>query len=88
MVSRRINGGLVSIQDAAFDSLVLPWVNSHCTALFLAEIASRYPDDNIVMVLDGAGWHKSLSMPIPGNVRFAQPAAVFAGTQPRRTSWG
>ena len=61
--------GVVSIQDGAFDSLVLPWVNSHCMALFLAEIASRYPDDNIVMVLDGAGWHKSLSMPIPDNIR-------------------
>lgn len=25
--------------------------------IFLDEIAGRYPNDNIVMVLDGAGWH-------------------------------
>ena len=31
--------------------------------------AVSIPEDNIVMVLDGAGWHKSLSMPIPHNIR-------------------
>lgn len=61
--------GAVSILDGAFDSLVLPHVNSECMALFLREIAGRYPHDNIVMVLDGAGWHKSQSMPIPDNLR-------------------
>ena len=61
--------GAVSIPEGNFDSLVLPHVNSECMALFLAEVAARYPKDNIVMVLDGAGWHKSLSMPIPTNIR-------------------
>ena len=37
--------------------------------LFRSEVAARYPEDNIVMVLDGAGWHKSLSLPIPNNIR-------------------
>lgn len=40
------------------DSLVLPQVNSECMQIFIDEIASRHPDDNVVMVLDGAGWHK------------------------------
>lgn len=61
--------GAVSILDGAFDSLVLPHVNSECMAIFLREIAGRYPNDNIVMILDGAGWHKSQSMPIPDNIR-------------------
>jgi hypothetical protein len=47
--------GAVSIPQGNFDSLVLPHVNSACMALFLAEISQRYPDENIVMVLDGAG---------------------------------
>lgn len=37
--------------------------------LFLNEIAARYPHENIVMVLDGAGWHKNQSMPLPDNLR-------------------
>lgn len=60
--------GAVSIPQGNFDSLVLPAVNSGCMAIFLAEISQRYPNDTIVMVLDGAGWHKSLSMPIPDNI--------------------
>lgn len=61
--------GAASIPQGNLDSLVLPHVNSGCMAIFLAEIAKRYPNDNIVMVLDGAGWHKSKSMPIPDNIR-------------------
>lgn len=61
--------GAASIPQGNFDSLVLPSVNSGCMAIFLAEISRRYPNDNIVMVLDGAGWHQSKSMPIPANIR-------------------
>jgi DDE superfamily endonuclease len=61
--------GAVSIAQGSFDSLVLPHVNGDCMGLLLAEISERYPNDNIVMVLDGAGWHKSQSMPIPSNIR-------------------
>jgi len=60
--------GAVSIGDGGFDSLVLPHVNGDCMALFLAEIAARYPNDNIVMVLDGAGWHKSQTVTLPANI--------------------
>ena len=51
--------GAVSTLDGRFDSLVLPHVNGHRMQLFLDEIASRYPQDNIVMVVDGAGWHRA-----------------------------
>jgi transposase len=61
--------GVASVPQGNFDSLVLPHVNSGCRAIFLAEIALRYPDDNMVMARDGAGWHKSQSMPIPDNIR-------------------
>jgi hypothetical protein len=61
--------GAVSVPDGHFDSLVLPHVNGDCMGLFLAEIAERYPADNIIMVLDGAGWHKNQSMPIPDSIR-------------------
>lgn len=61
--------GAVCPQDGAFDSLVLPHVNSDCMQIFLDEIVSRYPRDNIVMVLDGAGWHKSKDFRLPDNLR-------------------
>ncbi len=36
--------------------------------LFLNEIAARHPDDRIVMVIDGAGWHRSQSLTPPQNI--------------------
>lgn len=59
----------VSPQDGKLDSLVLPEVNGGCMQLFLTEVASRYPTENIVMVVDGAGWHKSKSFDIPANLK-------------------
>ena len=39
--------GVVSPIDGRFDSLVLPHVNGYCMKLFINEIASRYPQENI-----------------------------------------
>ncbi|SDZ18472.1 DDE superfamily endonuclease [Nitrosomonas sp. Nm33] len=61
--------GAVSPLDGAFDSLVLPHVNSDCMQIFLHEIANRYPGDNVIMILDGAGWHKSKDFDLPENIR-------------------
>ncbi len=61
--------GAVSPMDGRFDSLMLPHVNAECMQLFLDEVAQRYPNDNIVMVLDGAGWHKSQSFALPENLK-------------------
>lgn len=61
--------GAVSPMDGKFDSLVLPEVNGDWMQLFLTEIASRYPSENIVMVVDGAGWHKRKTFDIPANLK-------------------
>ncbi|MHC1713458.1 MAG: IS630 family transposase [Solidesulfovibrio sp.] len=53
----------VSVEDGAMDSLVLPRVNADCMQIFLDEVASRYPEDRIIMVMDGAGWHQGVTPP-------------------------
>ena len=60
--------GAVSPVDGRFDSLVLPHVNGDCMQLFINEMARRYPQENIVMVLDGAGWHKT-QFKLPSNLK-------------------
>ena len=55
--------------DGKFDSLILPYANTECMTLFLKEIALRYPNENIVMVLDRAAWHRGHSMILPDNIR-------------------
>jgi len=43
----------VSVTDGELDTLIMPHVNSVCMQIFLDEVASRHPEDRIVMVLDG-----------------------------------
>jgi hypothetical protein len=59
----------VSPHDGVLDTLVLPEVNTQAMSIFLAEIAERHPDEYILMVLDGAGWHKAAGLVIPENIR-------------------
>ncbi len=40
-------------------SLSSPSPDTACMTLFLQELSERYPDDESVLVLDGAGWHRS-----------------------------
>jgi transposase len=60
--------GAISPVDGKFDSLVLQQVNGKCMQMFINEVASRYPKENIVMVLDGAGWHRT-AFTLPPNLR-------------------
>jgi len=61
--------GAVSVTDGQLDTLILPHVNGQCMQLFLDEVAQRHPDDRIVMVLDGAGWHQSGALSLSPNLR-------------------
>lgn len=58
----------LSPADGHMGSLILPHVNGNCMQIFLDEIAARHPDKRIVMILDGAGWHKNQSVPLPPNL--------------------
>ena len=60
--------GAVDVCTGELDSLILPHVNTGCMQLFLNEVAARHPDERIVMVIDGAGWHRSESLKPPGNI--------------------
>jgi transposase len=55
--------------DGKFDSLVLPQVNSQRMPVFIDEVSQRYSEENIIMALDGAGWHKSQGIKLPPNLK-------------------
>lgn len=56
--------------------LILPYSNTDCMNVFLQELAAKYPEDRILLVCDGAAWHKSKALIIPDNIRllFLPPA--------------
>lgn len=49
--------------------LVMPYCNTDCMNVFLEELSKTYPKDKIILVCDGAVWHKSESLVIPENIK-------------------
>jgi hypothetical protein len=59
----------LSPHDGVLDTLVLPGVHAEAMSMFLAEVAQRHSDEFILMVLDGAGWHKAKRLQVPANMK-------------------
>ena len=56
--------------------LVLPYSNTVCMNVFLQELSTTYPGDRIILVCDGASWHRSKDIILPENIQmiFLPPA--------------
>ena len=48
--------------------LVMPYCNTDCMNIFLKELSKTFPKDKILLVCDGAAWHKSTSLEVPENI--------------------
>jgi len=42
--------------------------NEGAVSLFFEEVGRRHPDEFVLMVLDGAGWHRARELKVPGNM--------------------
>ena len=51
--------------------LIMPYCNTDCMNVFLDHLSESYSDDIIILVCDGAAWHKSKAIKIPENIRLA-----------------
>jgi len=77
----------VSPHDGALVSLVLPEVNAELMSLFLAEVARRYAPTFILLVLDGAGWHRAGELVVPTNMRLESLPARSPELNPAEHLW-
>jgi putative transposase len=48
--------------------LVMPYCNTSCMNVFLAELSKTFPKEIILLCCDGAAWHKSGGLNIPNNI--------------------
>ena len=48
--------------------LVMPYCSTNCMNTFLEELAKQYPQDQILLVCDGAAWHKSQTLKVPAHI--------------------
>ena len=51
--------------------LIMPYCNTVCMNIFLQKLSQKYPDDEILLVCDGAAWHKANALVIPANIHLA-----------------
>jgi len=68
--------GAVEPQSGESFFLVLPYCNTDCTNVFLRELSKEYPNDLLLLVVDGASWHRAKNLKIPKNIElfFLPPA--------------
>lgn len=79
--------GAVSPMDGLFISLMLPQVNTDCMQVFINEVSVRCPRENIIMVIDGAGWHRSNELSLPDNIRFLPLPPYSPELNPQEHIW-
>ncbi|MBO7731004.1 MAG: IS630 family transposase [Methanobrevibacter sp.] len=48
--------------------LVMPWCNTQCMNMFLKKLSKQYKNDEILLICDGAAWHKSGILSVPKNI--------------------
>ena len=48
--------------------LVMPNCNTNNMSIFLKELSKTYSEDIMILVCDGAAWHKSKNLEISGNI--------------------
>lgn len=49
--------------------LIMPYCNTDCMNVFLEHLSKTYPTDKIILVCDGAAWHKAKALNIPENIK-------------------
>lgn len=74
--------------DDELDSLILPSARTECMNVFLQEVAQRHAHDFIVMVLDGAGWHRAKALQVPANMALLPLPPYSPELNPVENLWG
>ena len=64
--------GAISPKDGASAFLILPSSDAECFQIFLDALAKKFSRWHILLIVDGAGNHKSGELAIPANVTLAR----------------
>lgn len=80
--------GAFSPQDGRMDSYILPYMNMECMNIFLKEVGTRYPDEIILMVMDGAPCHnEGITLEVPRNMYLLKLPPYAPQLNPAENMW-
>jgi putative transposase len=68
-------------------SLILLCANTDMMNLFLEEVSRDFKDYFVVMLVDGAGWHRSHGLELPENIRLIQQPSHSPQLNPVEHLW-
>ena len=68
-------------------TIILPNVNINCMNIFLKEFSKTIKQRKVLIVMDGAGWHKSDKLKYPKNIRILIQPAYSPELNPIEKLW-
>ncbi len=68
-------------------SLIPPYANTDMMNLFLEEVSKDFKDYFVIMLVDGAGWHRSGRLKIPKNIRLIYQPSRSPELNPAEHLW-
>ena len=67
--------------------LVMPYCDTNDMNVFMEELSEKYKEDIILLVCDGAIWHKSKGLEIPDNIRITHIPPYTPEMNPIEQIW-
>jgi hypothetical protein len=77
----------VCMARGKMSALVLPYANTAMMNLFLEEVSHDFKEYFVIMLVDGAGWHRSHGLRIPENIRLIQQPSHSPELNPVEHLW-
>jgi len=68
-------------------SLILPYANTEMMNLFLEHVSHDFKEYFVIMLVDGAGWHRSRDLKIPENIRLIRQPSYSPELNPVEHLW-
>lgn len=68
-------------------SLILPYGNTEMMNIFLENVSQDFKNKEIIMQVDGAGWHRSKDLKIPENIHFIMQPPYSPEVNPTEHIW-
>jgi len=79
--------GAVDPVDGEKFFLTMPSCNTAMMNIYLRELSKAFPNDFIVLMCDGAGWHKSGTLTVPDNISIVHIPPYTPEMNPMEQIW-
>jgi len=77
----------VTPSSGKITALILPYGNTEMMNIFIEHVSVENIDSEIIMQVDGAGWHSSKDLKIPNNIHFIKQPPYNPEVNPTEHIW-